>query len=72
MLKFEQTFEFTLILRIFRQFNIIKIVTHLEVLLQNVKRHKSGRNSGHVRNSGDYGTAMTVTGSAKFWTRDTM
>ncbi len=55
MLKFEQTFEFTLILRIFRHFNIIKIVTHLEVLLQNVKRPKSGRNSGHVRNSGDYG-----------------
>jgi hypothetical protein len=44
MLKFEQTFEFTLILRIFRHFNIIKIVTHLEVLLQNVKRPKSGRN----------------------------
>jgi hypothetical protein len=55
MLKFEQTFKFTLILRIFRHFNIIKIVTHLEVLLQNVKRPKSGRNSGHVRNSGDYG-----------------
>jgi hypothetical protein len=53
MLKFEQTFEFTLILRIFRHFNIIKIVTHLEVLLQNVKRPKSSRNSGHVRNSGD-------------------
>jgi hypothetical protein len=56
MLKFEQTLEFTLILRIFRHFNIIKIVTHLAVLLQNVKRPKSGRNLGHVRNSGDYGT----------------
>jgi hypothetical protein len=41
MLKFEQTFEFTLILRIFRHFIIIKIVTHLEVLLQNVKDPKA-------------------------------
>ena len=47
--------EFTLILRIFRHFNIIKIVTHLEVTLQNVKQPKSGRNSGHVRNSDIYG-----------------
>jgi hypothetical protein len=62
MLKFEQTFEFTLILRILR---IIKIVTHLEILLQNVKRPKSGRNSGHVRNSGDYGTQFF--GQTLFW-----
>jgi hypothetical protein len=60
MLKFEQTFEFTLILRIFRHFTIIKIVMHLEVLLQNVKRPKSGRNSGHVRNSGNYGTILEI------------
>ncbi len=33
-----------------------KIVTHLEVTPQNVKQPKSGRNSGHVRNSGIYGT----------------
>ncbi len=46
MLKYEYTFEFTLILRIFRHFNIIKIVTHLEVTLQNVKQPKNGRNSG--------------------------
>ncbi len=56
MLKYELIFEFTLILRIFRHF-IIKIVTHLEVVLQNIKRPKSDRNSGNVRNSGDYGTA---------------
>jgi hypothetical protein len=57
MLKYELIFEFTLILRIFRHFNIIKIVTHLEVVLQNIKRPKSDRNSGNVRNSGDYGMA---------------
>jgi hypothetical protein len=28
---------------------------HLEVTLQNVKQPNSGRNSGHVRNSGIYG-----------------
>ena len=56
MLKYEWIFEFTLILRIFRHFNIIKIVTQLEVTPQNVKQPKNGRNSGHVRNSGDYGT----------------
>ncbi len=66
MLKFEQTFEFTLILRIFRHFNIIKIVTHLEVL------PKSGRNSGHVQNSGDYGTAslsvlLTFSKVLRYW-----
>jgi hypothetical protein len=47
MLKYEYIFEFTLILRIFRHFNIIKIVTQLEVTPQNVKQPK---------NSGDYGT----------------
>jgi hypothetical protein len=57
MLKYELIFEFTLILRIFRHFNIIKIVTHLEVVLQNIKRPKSDRNSGNVQNSGDYGMA---------------
>jgi hypothetical protein len=31
-------------------------VTQLEVTPQNVKQPKNGRNSGHVRNSGDYGT----------------
>jgi hypothetical protein len=30
-------------------------VTQLEVTPQNVKQPKNGRNSGHVRNSGDYG-----------------
>ncbi len=39
-------------------FNIIKIVTHLEVTLQNVKQPKSGRNSGHVRKSGIYGKSI--------------
>ncbi len=61
MLKYEFIFEFILILRIFRHFNIIniiKIVTHLEVVLQNVKRPKSDRNSGNVRNSSDYGTFL--------------
>ncbi len=55
MLKYELIFEFILILRIVRHFNIIKIVTRLEVVLQNVKRPKSDRNSGNVRNSSDYG-----------------
>jgi hypothetical protein len=32
-------------------------VTQLEVTPQNVKQPKNGRNSGHVRNSGDYGTS---------------
>jgi hypothetical protein len=45
-----------LILSIFRHFNIIKIVTHLEVTPQNVKEPKTGRNSGHVQNSDKYGT----------------
>ncbi len=58
MLKYELIFEFILILRIFRHFNIIKIVTHLEVVLQNVKRPKSDRNSGNVRNSSDYGSVL--------------
>ncbi len=44
-----------MILSIFRHFNIIKIVTHLEVTPQNVKQPKTGRNSGHVRNSDKYG-----------------
>ncbi len=48
-----------MILRIFRHFNIIKIVTHLEVTLQNVKQPKSGQNSGHVRNSDFYGIQTT-------------
>jgi hypothetical protein len=30
-------FEFILFLRIFSHFNIIKIATHLEVMVQNVK-----------------------------------
>jgi hypothetical protein len=30
-------------------------VTHLEVTPQNVKQPKTGRNSGHVRNSDKYG-----------------
>jgi hypothetical protein len=38
MLKYEETIKFTLILRIFGHFNIIKIVTQLEVMLQNVKK----------------------------------
>jgi hypothetical protein len=33
-------------------------VTQLEVTPQNVKQPKNGRNSGHVRNSGDYGTLL--------------
>jgi hypothetical protein len=33
-------------------------VTQLEVTPQNVKQPKNGRNSGHVRNSGDYGTTL--------------
>jgi hypothetical protein len=33
-------------------------VTQLEVTPQNVKQPKNGRNSGHVRNSGDYGTYL--------------
>ncbi len=45
-----------MILRIFRHFNINKIVTHLEVVLQNEKKKKNNRNSSNVRNSGDYGT----------------
>ncbi len=56
MLKYELIFEFALILSIFGHFIIIKIVKHLEVVLQNVKRPKSDRNSGNVRNSGNYGT----------------
>ena len=43
-------------LRIFSHFNIIKIVTHLEVMLQNVKKAKSDRSSDSDRSSGDYGT----------------
>jgi hypothetical protein len=43
-------------LSIFRHFNIIKLVTHLEVTPQNVKQPKTGRNSRHVRNSDKYGT----------------
>jgi hypothetical protein len=42
----------------FWHFNIIKIMTHLKVVLQNVKRPKSDQNSGNVRNSGDYGTTV--------------
>jgi hypothetical protein len=60
MLKYEYIFEFTLILSIFRHFNIIKIVTHLEVTPQNVKQPKTGRNSGHVRNSDKYGMSQTT------------
>jgi hypothetical protein len=34
-------------------------VTHLEVTPQNVKQPKTGRNSGHVRNSDKYGTVVS-------------
>jgi hypothetical protein len=40
MLKYEYIFQFTFFLRIFSHFNIIKIVTHLEVMVQNVKNQK--------------------------------
>jgi hypothetical protein len=36
-------------------------VTHLEVTPQNVKQPKTGRNSGHVRNSDKYGTGRVAT-----------
>jgi hypothetical protein len=39
-------------------------VTQLEVTPQNVKQPKNGRNSGHVRNSGDYGTALIAVHSS--------
>jgi hypothetical protein len=35
-------------------------VTHLEVTPQNVKQPKTGRNSGHVRNSDKYGTFLRL------------
>ncbi len=41
--------EFTLFLRIFSHFKIIKIVTHLEVMVQNVKKAKSDRSLGSDR-----------------------
>ncbi len=47
-----------MILSIFRHFNSIKIVMHLEVTPQNVKQPRTGRNSGHVRNSDKYDTEL--------------
>jgi len=40
MLKYEYIFGFTLFLRIFIHFNNIKIVTHLEVMVQNIKKNQ--------------------------------
>ncbi len=43
-------------------------MTQLEVTPQNVKQPKNGRNSGHVRNSGDYGIqggVLKVVGNEK-------
>jgi hypothetical protein len=45
-------------------------VTQLEVTPQNVKQPKNGRNSGHVRNSGDYGIVIIGAANRKIFKKE--